>query len=262
MPPRIIHITTLNDTSHSALSIFTLTAHSRVCCPYFDSPVNSPEGFGSMFIFQALLFFLGVQSIAAQRQHAIFHGTSIVILPHANSTWPGNATFLTANFFTYGTPAGYLSFGCHCLPHSDKFHWVEYANTTCDAATGRCRNSITNEPANDPPDVKPPDLKVPPVCLDYVVQSPDIGNGPYGRLALSYVDIEHGGYGVGSRQMLSTDPAHARDCHSAQRTFRNIAAKYGLEAKLKFQIGNPCVGNSEEGSSLQKILGSIRNYLA
>jgi len=226
-----------------------------------------------MFIFQALLLFLGVQSIAARQPHAIFHGTSVVILPHTDSTWPGNATFLTANFFTYGTPAGYISFGwwlpasartntSHCLPHSDEFHWVEYANTTCDAATGRCRNTITNEAVNDPPDVKPPDLKVPPVCLDYVVQSLDIGNGPYGRLALSYVDIEQGGYGVGSRQMLSTDPAHARDCHSALRTVRNIAAQYGLESKLKFQIGNPCVGNSGEGSSLQKVLGSIRDYLA
>jgi hypothetical protein len=57
------------------------------------------------------LTLLSISFACAAAQHEIFHGTSVVILPHHNSTWPGNATFLTANFFVYATPVGYLSFG-------------------------------------------------------------------------------------------------------------------------------------------------------
>lgn len=76
------------------------------------------------------------------------------------------------------------------------------------------------------------------------------------------VDIEHGGYGVGSRQMLSTDPARAEDCLSALRTFRKIVAEHGLEDKLKFELENPCIGVRSGDFSLQKVLGSIGIYLA
>ena len=41
----------------------------------------------------------------------LFHGTSIIVYPNTTSLWPGNSTFVAANFYCYYTPLGYLSFG-------------------------------------------------------------------------------------------------------------------------------------------------------
>ena len=79
--------------------------------------------------------------------------------------------------------------------------------------------------------------------LEYVVKPLDIGNPPFGKLALSYVDMAYGAYGVGSRQVLSDDLQTTHECESAYMTFEKIVAKY--KPNLQFGMANPCVYTSK-----------------
>lgn len=71
-----------------------------------------------------------------------------------------------------------------------------------------------------------------------MVQALDIGNGPYGRMALSYVDGDRGAYGVGTRKPLSFDPALYEECTTAFDTFSNLVAKH--RPAIDFDLVNPC----------------------
>ena len=96
---------------------------------------------------------------------------------------------------------------------------------------------MQNIPTNEPCDVQPPDF--PENGGDYVVMGLDIGNGQYGKMALSYLDGEHGGYGVGTRQVLSMDPALSTDCTAALNTFRGLVARRDI--RIDFELNDPCV---------------------
>lgn len=48
-------------------------------------------------------------------QNNIFHGTSVVLYPNTTSKYPGDSTFVGANFYCYFTPVGYLSFGWYVI---------------------------------------------------------------------------------------------------------------------------------------------------
>lgn len=62
--------------------------------------------------------------------------------------------------------------------------------------------------------------------LRYVIKPVDIGNREYGQIAVSWID--DGGvkvYGVGTRQILSTDETTKLECQKAMRTFRDVYEK-------------------------------------
>lgn len=99
-----------------------------------------------------------------------------------------------------------------------------------------CRFHIKNIPTGDPKNIEAP--KFPEEGADYVVMALDLGNPPYGNLALSYVDDRRGGYGVGSRQVLSVSQETADECRAAFNTFSAIVQKH--EPKLAFEMVNPC----------------------
>ncbi len=61
-------------------------------------------------VISLLVSLLGTFSVSTKAQ-SLFHGTSIVLYPNATSAWPGDSTFVAANFYCYFTPTGYLSFG-------------------------------------------------------------------------------------------------------------------------------------------------------
>ncbi len=57
-------------------------------------------------------------------------------------------------------------------------------------------------------------------------------------MVLSYVDGEQGGYGVGTRQVLSTNPALSAECMASFNNFARIIAKHDPE--VEFDLVNPC----------------------
>ena len=131
--------------------------------------------------------------------------------------------------------------GCKAGSHS--YHWIETGKGTC-TLQGNCRFWVKNIATNEPDDVAPPNF--PEDGADYIVQGLDIGNGPYGRMAVSYVDgEEQGGYGVGTRQMLSFDPELYGECTTAFDTLSRVAAKHRPE--IEFDLVNPCTKAQKGG---------------
>ncbi|KAI0597591.1 hypothetical protein F4775DRAFT_602604 [Biscogniauxia sp. FL1348] len=197
---------------------------------------------------------------------ALFHGTSVVILPDSESPSPTKSRLSAANFFCYMTDRGYFSFGwwvpadaqgntTHCRPDSDAFHWYEHASlSSCDAEAGTCtyltRNVGVRRPASPFPD-RP---------LEYVIRPLDLGNGRYGQMAISWIDDgDVRVYGIGTRRVLSgigmageegskDDSDDAESCAQALETLRRIRGEYGV--KLGFKLVDICgpgaVGENEE----------------
>ncbi|KAL2147937.1 hypothetical protein VTI28DRAFT_3415 [Corynascus sepedonium] len=72
-------------------------------------------------------------SASSAQQPALFHGTSVGIVPGDDTSSLANITVLGANFFCYMAEQGYFSFGwwvdpsissntSHCVPDSSRFH--------------------------------------------------------------------------------------------------------------------------------------------
>ena len=117
-----------------------------------------------------------------------------------------------------------------------------------------CRFHIKNIPTRDPKEIEAP--KFPDEGADYVVVALDLGNPPYGNLALSYIDDRIGGYGVGSRQVLSVSEGTADECEAAFSTLSTLVKKH--EPNLGFELVNPCF-RAPRGSfeSLRWFLGGL-----
>lgn len=155
-------------------------------------------------------------------------------------------------FFHRWLPASLSADTSGCIAHPDSFHWYEYSNGSCTMEAG-CQFHIKNVPIDDPKDIEAPQL--PKEGADYVVVALDLGNPPYGSLALSYIDDQVGGYGVGSRQVLSVREKTADECEAAFSTFSTIVSKY--EPYLEFDLVNPCFKASR--GSLESIRGVLGN---
>ncbi|KAI9803987.1 MAG: hypothetical protein M1833_000268 [Piccolia ochrophora] len=206
----------------------------------------------------ALLLVLLSSFVALARAQSLFHGTSIIIYPAAHSAYPGNSVFVAANFYSYVTPNGYVSFGwwlpatpsanhSHCSPAPDSYGWYEYTSSGHCSATG-CRVHAINYAAND--------SSTPFIDEDYVATALDLGNGETGKLALSWFDRKGGAYAVGSRKVLSeegADEGTAGDCRDAFRTLKGIERDRGLP--LPFELNDPCLGSGRDTNGNQVVLG-------
>ncbi|KAI1485989.1 hypothetical protein F5X96DRAFT_689523 [Biscogniauxia mediterranea] len=201
---------------------------------------------------------------------ALFHGTSVVILPDGESPSPTKSSLRAANFFCYMTDKGYFSFGwwvpadaqgntTHCRPDSDAFHWYEHAALeACDAEAGTCTYRTRNV------GVRRPASPFPERPLEYVIRPLDLGNGRYGQMAISWIDDgDVRVYGIGTRRVLSgtgggtgeegsndnNNDADAEGCAQALKTLRRIRAEYGV--KLGFKLVDICgTGAVEEDEEL------------
>jgi len=200
-----------------------------------------------------ILFLLAATAAAAsastaptQQQPALFHGTSVVILPSNETSSPVNSTVRAANFFCYMAEEGYFSFGwwvtpsvgsntSHCVPDSDRFHWYEYASKqSCDPEQGTCRYSTRNVVVRSPHHAAP--IPFPERTLEYTIKPVDIGNHQFGQIAVSWID--DGGvqvYGVGTRQVLSdgAEKSIKDDCRKAIRTLRDVYEMHTPELAMK-----------------------------
>lgn len=161
-------------------------------------------------------------------------------------------------------PAGKGSNTSHCQPDSTSYHWVEFANGTCNWDTERCLYSVENIATREPRDVRPPPIPTGPVR--YVVRPLHVGNGGYGEMALSFVDEEEiKAYGIGTRQVLSGGgrAADGKQCEEALAMVRRIVEEW--EPSLGFEVGDPCGGETPgmdddagwSGEDLQVILEDL-----
>jgi hypothetical protein len=212
-----------------------------------------------------LFFLVGVCAQESSAFFQIFHGTSIVLYPNASSSWPGNSTFVAANFYCYFTSSGYLSFGwyavgfsllkllaasihladnihqyrwlpavpgsnhSHCNPGSSAYDWYEITTSSSCGEHG-CQAHVLNYDAAD--------SSTPAFEEDYRLAALDLGNGQLGRLGLSYFNRKGGGYAVGTRSVISESAADAEDCRKALQTFRLLQKDKGL--KLSFELSDLC----------------------
>ncbi|CAG8950777.1 hypothetical protein HYFRA_00002992 [Hymenoscyphus fraxineus] len=201
----------------------------------------SPSAFILLFLLQSQLP-LGCADNSVEFSQ-IFHGTSVVVYPNASTSWPGNSTFVAANFYCYFTSSGYVSFGwwlpavpggdhSHCKPGSSAYDWYEITTSSnCD--NQGCRTHIKNFNASD--------SSKPAFEEDYRLAALDLGNGQLGRLGLSFFDREGGGYAVGTRRVLSEPDADTPDveaCLEALHTFRLLQKEHGLN--LSFELSDIC----------------------
>jgi len=197
----------------------------------------------------------------------LMHGYSVVIFPNgSHPELPSESNVVTANFYSYATPHGYLSFGwwlpptnptnhSHCSPSPppNGFDWFEYSTGTCTPTSCKvhCVNYGTKEAG------KGTDYGKPFLDDDYIVNFMDIGPGPEGKMHAGYFDKPGGGYAVGKMQVLSL-PTEAggsvetvRACHQAFNTMVEIQKERRLP--LVFDLRNPCPRSLGTGS--QVVLG-------
>jgi hypothetical protein len=200
---------------------------------------------------------------AAPKPLFLMHGYSVIIWPNmTDPTNPAAADKWTANFYSYATSHGYLSFGwwlpadnptdhsgCKPNPSPNGFDWFEYSTGSCSATQCRthCVNYSTKE-AGKGKDYGPPYLDD-----DYVVQFADIGSGPEGKMHVGYFDKRGGGYAVGKMELLSLpvggggSAKSVRECNQAFQTLVGIQKERKLP--LVFELENPCpkeVGNGNQ----------------
>lgn len=65
-----------------------------------------------MYPLAILLFGFVSAALAASQPGALFHGYTVIIQTSPQApAMPGNSTFKSSNFFSYGGNTGYLSFG-------------------------------------------------------------------------------------------------------------------------------------------------------
>ncbi|KAK4205031.1 hypothetical protein QBC40DRAFT_65403 [Triangularia verruculosa] len=207
--------------------------------------------------------------VSAQQQPALFHGTSVVILPSNETSSPVNSTVRAANFFCYMAEEGYFSFGwwvtpslqndtSHCTPDSGRYHWYEHASkTACDLDRGTCTFSTQNFRVREPSRARP--VPFPERRLTYTIKPLDLGNGGFGQMAVSWID--DGGvmvYGVGTRQVLSGGGEGTRgDCRKAMGTLRGVYERYrpGLAMEVDWDLceegGNKLVKQVGRGGAYQ-----------
>ncbi|KAM0276947.1 hypothetical protein ACHAQH_006232 [Verticillium albo-atrum] len=146
-------------------------------------------------------------------------------------------------------PAGKDSNTSRCTPDSTDYHWVEFANGTCDWTLEKCLYNVQNIPQRVPRNVRPPPIPEGPVR--YVVRPLHVGNGGYGEMALSFVDEDEiKAYGIGTRQVLSGEgkTADSDQCGKALKVIRKIVEDFSPE--LGFEIADPCGRASLQGDSL------------
>lgn len=198
----------------------------------------------------------------------LMHGYSVLIMPNSSHpTDPSASQVFTANFYSYATAHGYLSFGwwlpatnpanhSHCKPNPppNGFDWFEYSTGECSATSCKvhCVNYGTKDAGNGTDYGKP--------FLDdgYVVSFMDIGPGLDGKMHAGYFDKEGGGYAVGKMQVLSLPTEvggtveTVRACHQAYNTMVEIQKERQLPVLFKLQ--NPCP-RIPSGAGSQMVLG-------
>ncbi|KAF9630277.1 hypothetical protein BFW01_g839 [Lasiodiplodia theobromae] len=202
----------------------------------------------------ALSLFLS--TAAASGPLFLMHGYSVVIFPSNSSSNPGDSKVVTANFFSYGTSTGYLSFGwwlppsastnhTGCVARPESYDWYEYSTGNCTATD--CHVHCVNYPSDDPETKFLDD--------DYVVHFLDIGPGDEGKMHVSYFDKENGGYAVGKRRVLNApgaDRETAKECHDAFLTMQELQDRRNLP--IDFELVNPCPRHED---SAQMVLSEL-----
>lgn len=143
----------------------------------------------------------------------------------------------------------------HCVPDATSYHWVEFANGTCDWSSESCIYAIENHSVRKPPNgIRTPPVPASPV--HYIVKPLHIGNGEYGDMALSYVDEEAiKAYGIGTRQILSgtSDEDDLAKCRKALEGVKRVVREF--QPTLPFEIGDPCEHGILNGIHEQVTLG-------
>ncbi|KAI0137846.1 hypothetical protein F4776DRAFT_663420 [Hypoxylon sp. NC0597] len=200
--------------------------------------------------YQKMLLALFTLAAATQATASpvLFHGTSVVILPSETSSLNDN-TLRATEFFSYMTETGYLNFGwwvppssigncSHCRPDSDSFHWIEFAQRkSCNEETGTCLYRAQHVPVREPDGELAPSWDKP---LEYVVQPQASEKASGEEIALSYIDEDGVQFhGIGTRRKLNDEPRAAVECWKVLRTLKQTYER--LDIDLRFEIGNPCV---------------------
>ncbi|EPE24599.1 hypothetical protein GLAREA_08452 [Glarea lozoyensis ATCC 20868] len=214
-----------------------------------------------------LYFFFSLFGTLLAAPPGLFHGTSVVIIPSNETSDPGNSTILAANFFCYMGEKGYFSFGwwippslsantSHCVPTSHTFHWYEHAHLqSCTPSS--CTYITQNYPVRIPSHAK--GIPLPPNPVDYTIKALDIGNGDYGKMAVSYIDdadTELRVYGIGTREILGGEK-----CREALGTLEWVLQRW--KPDLGFELVDICGeergfgGSGLEGGGSQQFLGQL-----
>lgn len=86
--------------------------------------------------------------------------------------------------------------------------------------------------------------------LEYTIRPTDLGNGDFGRIAVSWIDDgDLRVYGVGTREILSGDGNG--NCGKALRTLRQVVKEYSPE--IGFTIEDVCAGGNENGHNFEDL---------
>ncbi|PLB45026.1 hypothetical protein P170DRAFT_479554 [Aspergillus steynii IBT 23096] len=171
----------------------------------------------------------------------LFNGAALINHPNWTSQHPRDSTLEGANFFSYVTDKGYLSFGwwlkpssdtdySHCKPDSSDFMWYEWSDKMYGCDDEGCKAHVVNYlVANN---------SEPSFETDYVFGVANLAAPELGSLSKSYFDEKQGASAVATRHVLSTAATTASDCCKALKTLRGVQNKYKI--KLDFELVDIC----------------------
>ncbi|KAL4880373.1 hypothetical protein BJY04DRAFT_228648 [Aspergillus karnatakaensis] len=171
----------------------------------------------------------------------LFNGAAVINHPNWTTQQPADNTLEGANFFSYATDKGYLSFGwwlapspgtnySHCQPDSRDFIWYEYTDKMYGCTEKGCKAHVLNYQVSN--------TSTPYFDTDYVFSVANLAPPEFGSLSISYFDEKKGASAAGARHVLSAAASTTSDCCKALTTLRWIKENYKI--KLDFELTDIC----------------------